>query len=68
MSGVSANEKSCAHHVTWSPNTGLRIRIPIGYGFNRVSGSGFRRAKMATKVEKFKKIPVLKCEMLFFKS
>jgi hypothetical protein len=27
----------------------IRIRIRIGSGFNRVSGSGFRRAKMTHK-------------------
>jgi hypothetical protein len=30
----------------------IRIRIRIGSGFNRASGSGSRRAKMTTKVEK----------------
>jgi hypothetical protein len=32
---------------------GLRIRISIGSGFNRVSGSGSRRAKMTHKSRKF---------------
>jgi hypothetical protein len=32
---------------------GLRIRIWIGSGFNRVSGSGSRRAKMTLRSRKF---------------
>ncbi len=40
---------------------GLRIRIRIGSGFSRVSGSGSRRAKITHKSRIFFKVYVLKC-------
>jgi hypothetical protein len=55
---------------TTLPIPGLRIRILIRSGFNRVSGSGSgsRRAQMTTKVEKNLKVHVLKCWMASFES
>jgi hypothetical protein len=46
-----------------------RIRIRIGSGFNRVSGSGSRRAKMTHQSRKFLlKVHILKCWMASFES
>jgi hypothetical protein len=50
--------------VSWDHEQGF------GSGFNQVSGSGSgsRRAKWPTKVEKIKKFQVLKCWMLSFRA
>jgi hypothetical protein len=47
---------------------GLRIRIRIGSRFNRVSGSGSRRAKMTHKSRKKFSKYILKCWMASFES
>jgi hypothetical protein len=47
--GQGKNQKPQVTHVLLKFTSKFRIRIRIGSGFNRVSGSGSRRAKMTHK-------------------